>query len=152
MRLAGQKLRAGQPAHIGDAVRTRLRLDSVQTRQILIAPRDDHRAGLQQGQVQSLVDREVLVVPGPHASKLEAAGRGVEAGVEQRAVALAGTGQQICGLLQHDHLGALQREPACDRAADHAGANHRDIEWLPIAIVASLSQRLPVRSTEVTEQ
>ena len=87
----------------------RLSLDRSQPCQIASPPSDDDGTGLQQRQVQPLADRQIFLVAGAHAGELEAAGRRIEAGVKQGAVALAGTGQDIGRPLEHDDAGSPPR-------------------------------------------
>ncbi len=126
--LAGEKLGPVEPAHVGDAVAARLRLDGVELGEVGLAPGHDRGPGLQQRQVQPLADGEVLGVALAHALQLEASRRGVEAGVQERAVGLAGAGQDVGGAFQDDDAQPAQRQPARDRAADHARPDHGDVE------------------------
>ena len=54
--------------------------------------------------------------------------RRVEAGVEQRAVALGGAAQDVRAALQQHAGQARHGEAAQDGEAHHAAADHRDVE------------------------
>jgi hypothetical protein len=57
-------------------------------------------------------------------SRLERAGRIVDAGVDDLGVARAGLGTDRVRGLQHDHFAAGEREGARHREANDPGANH----------------------------
>jgi hypothetical protein len=67
----------------------RLRDDRWQLGELLLVPRHHQRAAFDQRQIELVLDREVFAVAGLDATNLDAVLRRVEAGVQQRAVALA---------------------------------------------------------------
>ena len=52
----------------------------------------------------------------------------VEAGVQDRAVALGGTVEHVGRLFEHRHTRAFKREPARKGAADHTRADDHHVE------------------------
>ena len=73
-------------------------------------------------------NREIFVMAVAHALQFKAAFRRVEAGMQDRAVGLAGARQDVGALFYDEHARAAERQPSRGRAADHAGADHREIE------------------------
>jgi hypothetical protein len=92
------------------------------------SPGNHDRTGLDYGKVEPLADLQVLRIAGLHALQLETAGRGVETGVQEGAVALARPGEDVRAFLQQDAARATQRQAARDGAADDAGADDRHVE------------------------
>jgi hypothetical protein len=64
---------------------------------------------------------------GADAGELEAFRRRVEAGMEHGAVALAGAAEDVGASFEQHYPRATHGEPAEDRAANHAGADDRDV-------------------------
>lgn len=95
LRLQRQDLVATDLADVIDTVAVGLLDDGRQARQILVAPCRHQGAGFQQRQVEARMDVAVFAIALLHAGQFDAAGRRVETGMEDRAVALAGTGEDV---------------------------------------------------------
>jgi hypothetical protein len=128
IRLARQRLGGRQAPHVGHAIFDRLRLDRAEARGLLLRPGDDHGTRLEKRQIEPGADRHVFAIARPHAFELQAPRRCVEAGVEEGAVRLACPGEDVAAALQERHLGAIEGEAPRHGAADHAAADHDDVE------------------------
>lgn len=128
LRLQRQDLVATDLADVIDTVAVGLLDDSRQARQILVAPCRHQGAGFQQRQVEARMDVAVFAIALLHAGQFDAAGRRVETGMEDRAVALAGTGEDVGAFFQQDHPRTFQGEAAGHGATHHASADHCNVE------------------------
>ena len=115
---------------IGDAVLGCFLLDAVELGQLVLAGGDDQLAAIA---VRDATAAAVVVEP-PLAldaePRLQAAGRVVDAGMDDLAVARAGLAADQLVALQEDHLAPGLGQGAGDRKADHAGADHDGLDPL----------------------
>ncbi len=112
------------------AVGQRAPLDHLQLRRFSVVVRHDQLAA---APVMHAVRRAVVVQQrlAAHAQQCaQRAGRVVDAGVDDLAVACAGHGAEGVFGLEHDHLAAGLRERARAGQADHAGTDHDTIDPL----------------------
>ena len=70
----------------------------------------------------------IFLPAGADQLQFEAAGRGVEARVQDRAVRLGGAGQDVGAFFDEHDLCAGKRKPAGDGTAHDARADDRDVE------------------------
>ena len=133
MRLASQDLRRTQHAHVADAVRPRLHFDSGETGEVLLRPSHHHGARLQQRQVHPLADLEIFAIARLNAGKFQAVRRRIEAGVQQGAVRLACTRENVGRTLQQQHASSVQRKTARHGATDHPAAHNGHIDHLRVS-------------------
>ncbi|MOA16137.1 hypothetical protein D3C78_1363320 [compost metagenome] len=71
-----------------------------QRRELFFVPGHHDGRGLQQRKVHLFSDRQILVVTRLHALQLQASRWRIKTGMEDRAVGLAGAGQDIAATLQ----------------------------------------------------
>ncbi len=112
-----------------DAVTAGLRHDVVaQARLLVLVGRHHDGPGLQVGYVE-VGDYVRPDIPRlPEQSSLETAGRGIEPGVDDRAVRFAGAFADVRMALDHSQAGIERRQLARDRATHDTGSDHDQIE------------------------
>ena len=106
---------------------------------LLLVPRDEQRAGALERDADPRGVLGEQLAPARDEARLDRAGLGVEARVEEGGVGLAGAGADVRGGLQERHVEVEAGELARDRRADHAGA---DDDHVPVHAAATL---LPAR-------
>lgn len=94
---------------------------------LLLIPRDHDRRGLHKRQVKSLMHQPVFAMSALDAARFPAAGSGVEAGVKETAVALAGAVDDIGIALQEKRASPGQDEGAEGGASHNSRADDCDI-------------------------
>ena len=95
-----------------------------------VIPRHDNGRAFDQRKIELLADTEIFRIACLHAAELKAFGRGIKARVQQRAVALGGTGQNIASAFQQNAFQPGNGKAAQDGKPHDASANHCDIESL----------------------
>ena len=96
--------------------------------ELLVGPGHHQRAGRSRSGCRPAPRSREQLVAAREQLRLERAGLGVEAGVQDRGVGLARPGADVRPGLDQHARDAATRQLARDRRADHAGADDRDVE------------------------
>ena len=124
----GDRVGRGQPAQVGHTLGRRLRLDAPQVRHLRLGRGHDQLAAAPMWHAVALAEVVELGTPEHAQARLQPAGRVVEAGMHDLAVARTGRGADRGFAFQHHGLEPAAGEGTADRQADHSGTDHDGID------------------------
>ena len=128
--LAFQNLALGQHGNIHDPVLMRLGNQAVQLGQLIIVPRQNHRAACQQRQPKVFPDFKIFAIPACNTRLFKRSGGGVKSGVQDGAVGLGRPVQNIGSLFNHHNPRAIQRKAPRHGTAHHTGPDNRHVKFI----------------------
>ena len=119
-----EDLLARQQAKIRDLVQQAFFQHSGKPLFFLPGPCNDHGAGFQQRQSQAFMNFQILPVPCLHAFPFKGTGRCIKTGVENGAVALACTIENVRRFFKENDGGAFKGKAAGHGTADNAATDY----------------------------
>ena len=121
--------------NIVDTISASCAFNLVELSDFFEGPSNDRCTGLQDREVELVLDLYVLGVARLDARQLKAAGWRVEAGVEDRTVRFAGASQDVGRFFEKGDVSPIESQPPCDGAAHNPAPNDDDIEPSIVEVV-----------------